>query len=193
MSHMIQWDLNPSASQVQNCWRYISGKCFSLYLPYKHKVICIHTNQIIANQTIKLNQIQSIHIKTSNQIESNNIMFLLFILSFLIFLSKARIIWRLSPYYYFQPTKPARYHPNTADVTRLTWQIINSPTETQYRTKIFQTPKSPITFPEKLNEKTVFRLRFETATNETGQDGTCCDRKHSDDIANRDIMVEIRV
>jgi len=31
----------------------------SLSLPYKHKVICIHTNQIIANQIIKSNQIIS--------------------------------------------------------------------------------------------------------------------------------------
>jgi hypothetical protein len=161
----------------------------SLSLSYTHKVICIHMDQIRANQIIKSN-----HIKTSNQIESNNIMLLLFILSFLIFLSKARIIWRSSPYYYFETAKTAWYHPNTGKVTRLTWQTINSPTETQQSIKIFPTSKSPNTFPEELNEKTVFGLRFGTATNETmRQDGTWCYRKRSADIANCDNMAEIRV
>ena len=123
---MIKWDLNPSASQVQNCWRCISGNCFCLSLSYTQKVICIHTNQIKANQIIKSNQIiTSNHVISNNQIKLNQITscFCCSYLSFLIFLSKARIIWRSSPYFYFQAAKTARYHPNTADVTRLARQL----------------------------------------------------------------------
>ena len=195
MLHMIEWDLNPSASQVQNCWCYILGNCFCLSV--LHKVTCIHTNQIKANQIINSNPtIKSYHIKSSNQIKSNQIIshFCCSYLSFLILSSKARIIWLPSRYIYFQTAKTARYYPNTAEVTRLAWKTINNRTETQYSTKMFPTPKSPITFPEKLNEKTVFRLRLETATNEiTTQDGTWCNRKHSADIVNRDIIAVICV
>jgi len=48
--------------------------------------------------------------------------------------------------------------------------IINNRTETQYSTKIFPTPKSPITFPEKTEREDSIEIRVrdrDTQNNET--------------------------